>query len=614
MTLPFFHKTSVKQKKGSLDSTLKLLYKKEQDGVLQPEEMDENFFYKHLTTQFRSLFSESNYVCIPHSKSIQGLLLTKDIIEAHCFQRSPYFRGQLTCTRQKEKCVSLDYPVITTVSGYKEKRTVHILAEETVYLGKYRIRVCLIDRLLEGEAPKKYYHKPTITIPPIRNSKSDLEFLNMFPENLEALSELQINVQDFIGSFVYIKGYNTCTVERIQHMCIKTYNTILQKNKLIQDACRIPSGHDHFQELVENVVMSFLHKKIWIQTLRPLLRSQDDYLDSISHAYSHVILSQYSLRYPLSEMHVSCFHDAISNFQKIETQASTPLEKAAVLKSTLDLISSAVHDSVQQFGHSTSDTSVTSDEMIPLLAFIIVQSGVRRKASLIYYMQHYRLARTIEGSVYNFVLTTMKSACEFLKDDPLSLYDNMTANQRSLPHRPHSAPLLHYHQKTTDFRNLMDSSAMCRPYLLPPNILLPHSPKDFDLMSDWKTYSSNSSISSSHSTTYRQSLGSSEPMISTTFPSLSNSTPLYQTPNRKHERSLSSTLATAKKRYPPEIIHVPERTRRPASITIDTRSSLDDQGKDDLMGDFLKGLSTLDDDVARGSAESIKTFHHIPSW
>lgn len=164
--------------------------------------------------------------------------------------------------------------------------------------------------------------------------------------------------------------------------------------------------------------MSFLHKKVWIQTLRPLLRSQDDYLDSICLAYSHVVLSQYSLRYPISEMHVSCFTDAIHNFQKIETQATTPLEKAAVVKSTLDLISLAVRDSVQQFGHSTSgkitmllshtyitlikkkDTSVTSDEMIPLLAFIMVQSGVRRKASLIYYMQHYRLARTIEGSIY----------------------------------------------------------------------------------------------------------------------------------------------------------------------------------------------------------------------
>ncbi len=45
----------------------------------------------------------------------------------------------------------------------------------------------------------------------------------MFPENLEALYELQISVQEFTDSYVYIKGYNKCTVERIQHMYMKTY-------------------------------------------------------------------------------------------------------------------------------------------------------------------------------------------------------------------------------------------------------------------------------------------------------------------------------------------------------------------------------------------------------
>lgn len=51
----------------------------------------------------------------------------------------------------------------------------------------------------------------------------DLEFLNMFPENMEALYELQSAVQEFIDSYVYIKGYNKNTVERIQHMYMKTY-------------------------------------------------------------------------------------------------------------------------------------------------------------------------------------------------------------------------------------------------------------------------------------------------------------------------------------------------------------------------------------------------------
>lgn len=55
---------------------------------------------------------------------------------------------------------------------------------------------------------------------------SDLEFLNMFPENLEALYELQTAVQEFTDSYVYIKGYNKCTVERIQHMYMKTYRVI----------------------------------------------------------------------------------------------------------------------------------------------------------------------------------------------------------------------------------------------------------------------------------------------------------------------------------------------------------------------------------------------------
>lgn len=56
---------------------------------------------------------------------------------------------------------------------------------------------------------------------------SDLEFLNMFPENLEAIHELQLAVQEFIDTYVYIKGYNKTTVERIQHMYMKTYRVII---------------------------------------------------------------------------------------------------------------------------------------------------------------------------------------------------------------------------------------------------------------------------------------------------------------------------------------------------------------------------------------------------
>ena len=118
--------------------------------------------------------------------------------------------------------------------------------------------------------------------------------------------------------------------------------------------------------------MGFLHKKIWLQSLQSLLSSQDNYIDTICYSYSNVTLSQYSLRYPISEMHLSCFSDAINNFQRLDSDNSTvldpyknssskhqqlaftPLEKLAVLKTTLDLISSAVHDYIQDFGNGIS--------------------------------------------------------------------------------------------------------------------------------------------------------------------------------------------------------------------------------------------------------------------
>lgn len=95
MTLPFFHKTGVKKKKESKNTkesnypTLSSLIHKttpmeeqQQQNVdlLEPEEIDENFFYKHIVTHFHSLFCDSAIICIPHSRSIEGLVLTKDII------------------------------------------------------------------------------------------------------------------------------------------------------------------------------------------------------------------------------------------------------------------------------------------------------------------------------------------------------------------------------------------------------------------------------------------------------------------------------------------------------------------------------------------------------
>lgn len=45
----------------------------------------------------------------------------------------------------------------------------------------------------------------------------------MLPENAEAMYELQMGVQKFVNTYVYIRGFNQYTVDKIQHMYGKAY-------------------------------------------------------------------------------------------------------------------------------------------------------------------------------------------------------------------------------------------------------------------------------------------------------------------------------------------------------------------------------------------------------
>lgn len=49
-------------------------------AVLEPEELEDNCFYQYIRSHYNMNFSNSTVVCIPHSKSLEGLVLTKDFI------------------------------------------------------------------------------------------------------------------------------------------------------------------------------------------------------------------------------------------------------------------------------------------------------------------------------------------------------------------------------------------------------------------------------------------------------------------------------------------------------------------------------------------------------
>ncbi|KAI9313780.1 hypothetical protein BX666DRAFT_1863637 [Dichotomocladium elegans] len=333
---------------------------------LEPEELENNRFYRYNRMHFNLIFSRSSVVCVPHSRSLEGLILTKDFIETHSYNPSPYYQGQYQAANGK--VISIELPIISTMSGFKEPRIVYVMAEEWVYIKRKKIRVFMIERALEGDPLPPQPRSPnTLSIPTVRNSKTDLDFLNMLPENAEAMIELQLGIQKFVNTYVYIRGFNAYTVDKIQHMYAKAYMTILQKNSRLREACLVQSEHDHLLELVENVVMGFLYDKIWVQSLRTILQSQDSYLDSICSAYAResITLNRYAVSHPMCDMDLGSFQAAIACLRRVDTETEPPISKLACVRMTLDLITTAVSDYI----HSTSVNAIDDGKSSCSLAF-----------------------------------------------------------------------------------------------------------------------------------------------------------------------------------------------------------------------------------------------------
>ncbi|KAI9484256.1 MAG: hypothetical protein EXX96DRAFT_478505 [Benjaminiella poitrasii] len=239
----------------------------------------------------------------------------------------------------------------------------------------------------------------------------------------------------------------------------------------------------------------------------------------------------------------------------------------------------------------------------------------------------------------------MKSACEFLKDDPLSLHDTVSSPEnfrtRSISfgsaNKPNSAPphinltssssrytnLHHRKSQSADLynNNSRRNSAILRPHIVLPNPRHNENRKSLDIPNDWLLPDNvNNNINSS--TSYNRykaptrHLIFSRPMITTTFPSIST------TDIPKLGRSLSASTVVRKRlsQQPPRVINIRDRIsfdgiQRPASICLDTRSlhSIEDSKEDseELMGDFLIGLSKLDGDVVGGRTGSFKTYRGL---
>ncbi|CAG8478801.1 11062_t:CDS:2 [Ambispora leptoticha] len=429
----------------------------------EDEDLDENIFYTTLRRDYPKVFHRVSVVCVPHSRSITGLKMTRAFIETHSLTPSPYFQGQFLSVNGK--VVSIERNVIKAISGFKEERTVRILGEELVYSENYKsIQVLILEKPLEGEG--KVSEVFGMGIPTERNHETDLQFLQSFPNNSQSLMELTHAVAEFNETYVFVRGYAPSAVDKIAQIFHKAVQNIMETNSTIRSICKVQHEYECFLELVENVLMSELHNKIFVQSLCPIYNSYDNYLESIIYAYgrARITLRDYGVSERLHDMPEEMLDTACDILAALDEDngldyrfpqqqhygvgstttileeeppkknftilVKTPLEKLICAKRAIQEIANAADTYLNQLAprHGSDEedadrSSITTDDFIPLLAYVIVHSGIRRLQSILFYMQTFRLSK-VERSELSFAFTTLRASTEFLKSDPLAIHDS----------------------------------------------------------------------------------------------------------------------------------------------------------------------------------------------
>ncbi|CAJ0756582.1 611_t:CDS:2 [Entrophospora sp. SA101] len=200
------------------------------------EDLDDNLFYKTLKKDYQKIFHKVSIICVPHSKSILGLRMSKNFIESHSFIPSPYFQGQFQSINDKVMIIENNH--VKTLKGFKEERIIRILSDELVYNEAYKsVQVLVLEMPLEE-----------------RNHEMDLQFLKNIlssSHNDSSIKSMEDMVEEFKETYVYVRGYAGFTVDKISQIFQKSVLSFLESNETLRLICQLPHEHDYFLELVE---------------------------------------------------------------------------------------------------------------------------------------------------------------------------------------------------------------------------------------------------------------------------------------------------------------------------------------------------------------------------
>ncbi len=214
-----------------------------------------------------------------------------------------------------------------------------------------------------------------------------------------------------------LKGFEHHAHDKVKGLVTKAMDDLLCTNKVYRQYHYEDRNMDALSQVVESFMFQFLHKKLFA-SMCDIHRDQDANLKELSDA------SRDSLKLAQMGTGEAFAADdlplAVATLTTLEERV-TPLEKLLCLKETVEAVSSdlAAFREKQQADdrvralNSSQGSLVTSDELLPLLVFVIVRSGVVNLFASVAYAESFTFFN-VQTSELGFCLTSVQAALTLL--------------------------------------------------------------------------------------------------------------------------------------------------------------------------------------------------------
>ncbi|XP_053402655.1 ankyrin repeat domain-containing protein 27-like [Mercenaria mercenaria] len=380
------------------------------------EDIYENPFFSALEKQYKTLFEKATtnrwVICVPRFSIVKKDELVRKDFEDHIL--IPAVDNDSAFTTVSNYKVEIQQGQINLGAGLKANK-VDILFEETFYNVKdesYRV-VCVSGffnkEIEQGDSAdtnlETDFSKPPATYEECIKILWGHQGSTKTRENLDKMLKVFCGeYQRFEGTADSIPNLTDLVsshVTKAMQIVLKDQHIkkLIKQNEMYMSCLKIA---------VETYMMNAVHKHLF-STITACVKSSDALVNKMARNLFDIRLANLDVR-PEFEENLPYARKELSRLN----QYSTPLGRVFCLKRVITALTKPLFKSQENEG-----LVMTSDDLLPLLIYLILKSQIPNWTANLMYMKHFQMAKMSESDEFSFYLATTEAALDFISSGNL---------------------------------------------------------------------------------------------------------------------------------------------------------------------------------------------------